>query len=149
MTSRILSFKRGAETQKAQRTQPIRVLIVDDEEGMRKLVEKILQSAGYETETASDGDVAIAIANVSRPFDLLVTDEMMPRMVGHQLARYMRERYLEIKVLYLTGFSDELFKSKGSLWADEAFIDKPVSPEGLLQAVSLLMFDRLPARRDI
>jgi two-component system cell cycle sensor histidine kinase/response regulator CckA len=149
MVPRILSFKRGAEAKQGERAKPIRVLVVDDDEGMRMFVEKVLQSAGYETRTASDGDEAIAIATLSRPFDLLVTDEMMPRMVGHQLARYMRERYLDIKVLYLTGFSDELFKSKGSLWADEAFIDKPCTAEGLLQAVSLLLFDRLPARRDV
>jgi FixJ family two-component response regulator len=67
----------------------------------------------------------------------------MPRITGHQLARYMRERYLDIKVLYLTGFRDVLFKEKGSLWADEAFLDKPCTPDGLLQAVSLLLFGSL------
>jgi hypothetical protein len=47
-------------------------------------------------------------------------------------------------VLYLTGFSDHLFKEKVTLWADEAFLDKPCSPKGLLEAVSLLVSGRIP-----
>jgi CheY-like chemotaxis protein len=143
MGSRLLSFKRAAAAKSGGRAKPIRVLIVDDDEGMRMFVERVLRGAGYETRTAEDGDEAIALAAKSEAFDLLVTDEMMPRMVGHQLARYMRERYLDIKVLYLSGFRDELFKAKGSLWADEAFLAKPCTPDGLIQAVSLLLFGKL------
>src|SRR5262249_53724618 len=92
-----------------------------------------------ETTLAGDGDEAIAIAASAPDFHLLITDEMMPRMMGHQLARYMRERFLNIKGLYLSGFRDQLFKEKGSLWADEAFLDKPCTPEQLVQAVSQLV----------
>src|SRR5581483_7060578 len=142
MVPRILSFKRGAGS-KERRAKQFRVLVVDDDENMRMFIMSVLQSAGYQTASASDGDEAIALASKTDPFDLLVTDEMMPRMVGHQLARYMRERYLDMKVLYLTGFRDELFKAKGSLWADEAFLEKPVTPEALQQAVSQLLFGRV------
>ena len=107
---------------------------------MRQYVERVLHDAGYETALAGDGEQAIAVAARGPAFDLMITDEMMPRMPGHQLARYMRERFLDIKVLYLTGFRDVLFQEKGSLWADEAFLDKPCTPEGLLEAVSLLLF---------
>ena len=48
-----------------------------------------------------------------------------------------------MKVLYLTGYSDRLFKEKVTLWADEAYLDKPGSVKGLLQAVSLLLFGQL------
>jgi len=47
-------------------------------------------------------------------------------------------------VLYLTGFSDHLFKEKATLWADEAFLDKPCSVKGLLEAVSLLVSGKIP-----
>ncbi len=73
------------------------------------------------------------------PFDLLLTDEMMPCIPGHQLARYMRSRQPNIKVLYVTGYSDRLFGEKQSLWADEAFLDKPCGPAAILQAASLLL----------
>ena len=125
----------------------MRILIVDDEEGMRRFVDMVLTGAGYETTVASDGDEAIAISASAPDFHLLVTDEMMPRMMGHQLARYMRERFLNIKVLYLSGFRDQLFKEKGSLWADEAFLAKPCTPEQLVQAVSLLLFGPLDASK--
>ena len=67
---------------------------------------------------------------------------MMPQMTGDELARRIRVSAPGIKVLYLTGFSDRLFKEKVTLWADEAFLDKPCSVKGLLQAVSLLLFGR-------
>jgi two-component system cell cycle sensor histidine kinase/response regulator CckA len=140
MSSRILPFKQVAATKSTQKPAT-RVLIVDDDERMRLFVDAVMRSAGYETTLAADGDDAIAVAaKAPTPFDLLVTDEMMPRMRGHQLARYMRELYLNIKVLYLSGFREQLFSEKGSLWADEAFLDKPCTPEGLLQAVSLVLF---------
>ena len=70
--------------------------------------------------------------------DVLVTDEVMPRLPGHELARLVRAREPAVRVLYLTGFSDELFKEKRRLWADEAFLDKPCTSQALLEAVSLL-----------
>jgi two-component system, cell cycle sensor histidine kinase and response regulator CckA len=140
MSSRILPFKHSAAPKPTQKPRT-RVLIVDDDERMRLYVDAVLRGEGYETTLAADGDDAIAVAaRAPAPFDLLVTDEMMPRMRGHQLARYMRELYLNIKVLYLSGFREQLFSEKGSLWADETFLDKPCTPEALLQAVSLVLF---------
>jgi two-component system, cell cycle sensor histidine kinase and response regulator CckA len=142
-SSRILPFKRSSGSKKEEPRPALRVLVVDDEAPMRHFVETVLRDAGYETTLAADGDEAIGISTQAPAFHLLVTDEMMPRMAGHQLARYMRERYLDIKVLYLSGFRDQLFRQKGSLWADEAFLDKPCTPQQLIQAVSRLMFGPL------
>ncbi len=149
MPLRLLSFARAKAASPGGRATPIRVLIVDDEEPMRLFALRVLRDAGYETALAADGDDAIALAAGEKPFDVLITDEMMPRMAGHQLARYMRERYLDIKVLYLTGYRDHVFSAKGSLWADEAFLDKPCTPEGLRQAVSQLLFGRLAAQEQM
>ena len=125
----------------AKRSQS--VLVVDDEDLVRKFVERVLRDAGYQTTTASDGPEALAVAAKLETFDILVTDVMMPQMTGDELARRIRIATPAIKVLYLTGFSDRLFKEKATLWADEAFLDKPCSVTGLLQAVSLLLFGRL------
>jgi len=144
--SRVLPFRHSA-TANPEARPPVRVLIVDDEAEMRQYVDRIMRDAGYETALAADGEQAIGLSSREPPFELLITDEMMPRIPGHQLARYMRERYLDIKVLYLTGFRDVLFKEKGSLWADEAFLDKPCTPDGLLEAVSLLMFGTVDGRK--
>jgi len=66
---------------------------------------------------------------------------MMPQMRGDELAAAVRRRYHDAKVLYFTGFSDVLFKEKAALWEGEAYIDKPVTPTGILEAVSLLLFN--------
>ena len=128
---------------KAAPRRPLRALVVDDEELVRKFVERVLREAGYDTATASDGPEALDVAAGAETFDILVTDVMMPQMTGDELARQIRASTPEIKVLYLTGFSDRLFKEKVTLWADEAFLDKPSSVKGLLEAVSLLLFGRL------
>ncbi len=117
-----------------------RVLVVDDEEGIREFVDRTLQLVGHHTKVASSGPAALAIAESEEPFDLLLTDLRMPGMSGDELARRIRQRRPEVKVLYLTGFSDQLFKEKGGMWEGEAFLDKPVSANGLLQAVSLLLY---------
>lgn len=125
--------------------RPLRVLIVDDEEPIRKFVDRVLRDAGYETAMASDGPDALDAAQKFQPLDLLLTDVMMPQMAGDELARRLRQTEPGIKVLYLTGFSDSLFKERVTLWEDEAFLDKPCSVSGLLQAVSLLTYGRLNA----
>jgi two-component system cell cycle sensor histidine kinase/response regulator CckA len=127
------------ESSKAGRAA-LRVLIADDEESVRTFVDRVLRDAGYDTRLASDGTEALEVAAASGGIDILVTDLMMPRMKGDELARRLRLQEPGLKVLYLTGYSDRLFKEKVTLWADEAFLDKPCTIKGLLEAVSLVSF---------
>ncbi len=62
----------------------------------------------------------------------------MPDLKGDEVARRFRQARPELKVLYLSGFVDALFAERSVLWEDEAFLDKPFSIKGLLEAVSLL-----------
>jgi two-component system cell cycle sensor histidine kinase/response regulator CckA len=117
----------------------LRVLVVDDEEPMRLFVGRVLQDAGHEVAMAVNGDDAIAMLPALTGLDVLVTDEVMPRMPGHELARLVRAREPAVRVLYLTGFSDQLFKEKRAMWAGEAFLEKPCSAKALLEAVSQLL----------
>ena len=121
---------------------PPRVLIVDDELEVRLFVDRVLRTAGYETTTVADGPAAVEAAKVEK-FDLLVTDLMMPEMAGDEVAPRVRAFKRGLKVLYLTGFSDHLFRDKVQLFEGEAFLDKPCSVQGLLEAVSLLLFGHL------
>ena len=124
-------------------SRPSSLLIVDDDELVRKFLERVLKEAGYQTATASDGPEALEVATKLEKLDVLVTDLMMPQMTGDELARRLRSNDRTLRVLYLTGFADQLFKQKTTLSEDEAFLDKPCSVEGLLQAVRLLMFGRV------
>jgi two-component system cell cycle sensor histidine kinase/response regulator CckA len=123
--------------------RPLRVLVVDDEEPIRRFVERVLTDAGHRTTLAVDGEDALKVAKAHGPFDLLLTDVNMPNLMGDELARRLRKDDPSLKVLYLTGFSDLLFKEKVTLWEDEAYLDKPCSVKGLLEAISLLAFGRV------
>ena len=128
-----------------QATQTLSVLIVDDEEPVRTFVDRVLRAAGYETALAADGPEALEVAS-GRHLDLVVTDVNMPHMSGDELARRLRQREPSLKVLYLTGYADRLFREKSVLWEDEAFLDKPCSVKGLQEAVALLASGRVDAR---
>jgi CheY-like chemotaxis protein len=120
--------------------RPSRVLIVDDEEPMRELLDRVLRTAGYDTLLACGGAEALAVAKAGEAFDLLLTDLMMPGMSGDELARELHRQRPFLKVLYLTGFSDRLFDLRPVLWSNEAFIDKPVTVTALREAVSQALF---------
>lgn len=117
-----------------------RLLVVDDEPPILDFVRRVFEGIDYEIVTAQSGAEALEIAAASEPFDGLVTDLVMPNMSGDELARRLRAESPDLKVLYLTGFSDRLFKEKVVLWNDEAFLDKPTSIDGLRQAVALLIY---------
>ncbi len=120
--------------------RPCRVLIVDDEEPIVHIVDRVLRQDGYETAMALSGAEALALMDAGEVVDLLLTDLMMPSMTGDELARAARYGRPDLKVLYLTGFSDRLFELRPTLWENEAFVDKPVSNKGLKEAVSLILF---------
>jgi CheY-like chemotaxis protein len=122
-----------------------RILVVDDEQTVREFATRALTGAGYEVVSVSDGPEALQIADQQGPFDLCVVDLRMPLMNGEEVARFLRRADPDVKILYFTGFSDGLFKETLTLSANEAFLDKPAGIEGLLEAVSLLLFGRIRA----
>lgn len=119
---------------------PRRVLVVDDEAPIRNFAARVLRDVGYVTAVAADGPDALRIAGDEAPFDLFLLDVTMPGMRGDELARRLRQGSRDAKVLYLTGFSDRLFEERSVLWEGEAFVEKPVTPQGLREAVSLILF---------
>jgi CheY-like chemotaxis protein len=123
--------------------QRISILVVDDEEGIRRYVDRVLSDAGYRITIAVDGADAIAAVAREGRFDLLLTDVAMPNMSGAELARRLRCGDPDLRVLYLTGCSDQLFAERKTLWQQEAFLEKPCSMVGLLQAVSLAITGRV------
>ncbi len=122
-----------------------RLLVVDDESPIIRLVERILSADNYEIRTADSGTAAVRLLDQpgAVPVDLLVTDLVMPGMSGRELAAVVRQRCPAVRVLYQTGFVDNLFTGVQELASGEAFIEKPFSAVGLLEATRLLMFGHI------
>src|SRR5579872_3404686 len=121
--------------------EPPRVLVVDDEASILTFARRVLTSAGYEVVVASGGPEALRLLEAQpRPFDLFVLDVLMPRMRGDELGRRVRQRNADAKVLYFTGFADQLFEERPTLWENEAYLEKAVTVNGLLEAVSMMLF---------
>ena len=123
-----------------------RVLIVDDQEPVRTFVQRVLQQR-YEAVIAADAFEAMRLAETNGPFDLLVSDVKMPMMAGDELASNLRRTDPTLKVLYLTGYSGQLFATRNALSPGEAFLDKPTTVQGLLEAVALMLSGRIPPPR--
>jgi CheY-like chemotaxis protein len=123
--------------------QPISILAVDDEPGVLALVRRCLGDDERVTLIeASSGKEALELIAHGLALDLLITDLRMPEMEGDELARQVRALEPDLKVLYLTSHADRLFDAKRQLWAEEAYLDKPFTREGLREAVALLLFGR-------
>ena len=122
---------------------PLRVLIADDEAAIREVVRRFLDHSRFTIVEAANGKDAMAAVPDAQDLDLLITDEMMPEMEGHELSRRLRLQNPDLKVLYLTGHSDRLFDAKEQMWELEAYLDKPFTQKALNEAVALLLTGKL------
>jgi len=116
------------------------ILLVDDDPGVRAAARQILEAGRYEVVEAANGFEGLAALEAGRTVDLLIADVKMPEMSGDEMVRLLRTQHPRLKVLYVTGHVDRLFVGRQFLWEEEAFLEKPFTPEGLLEAVSLLLY---------
>lgn len=117
-----------------------RVLLVEDARDIRLLMTDSLRRHGYRVVTAEDGrDALKQVERRSEPFDILVTDVVMPGLGGSDLARRMAERYPELKTLYISGYARGDILGEDIENADTAFVQKPFRPRELLGAIRALL----------
>lgn len=115
-----------------------KILVVDDESRMRKLVRDFLVRSGYEVVEASDGARAIDIFFEQKDIALIVLDVMMPQMDGWQVCREIRT-YSQVPIIMLTARGDERDELQGfSLGVDE-YISKPFSPKILVARIEAIL----------
>ena len=123
------------------------VLVVDDEQPIRVYARRVLEAEGYQVTEAPNALEAIALLAAGTPLDLLMADLHMPDLRGDEIARRIRTSRADLKVLYVTGHIDRLLEDRPMLWEGEAYLDKPFTPGGLLEAVSLLLYGRLKKKQ--
>ena len=115
----------------------ITILVVDDEESMLKLAAAILQRDGYQVVTAQNGLAAMTALDENPDIALLFTDIKMPGIDGFILADMAKVRRPDLKVLYATGFADEVSTKPGVRHGK--ILEKPYDPEQLREEVRLLL----------
>ncbi len=110
--------------------------MVEDEDMIRTLIRKILAGSGYTVLTAGDGEQALDVGRQHKgPIHLVITDVVMPRMGGKDLAETLSEVLPATKILFMSGYTDAAIVSSGILEREVAFLQKPFTPGALVQRV--------------
>jgi CheY-like chemotaxis protein len=117
------------------------ILIVDDEEGVRKYFQQVLVEAGYKVLLASNGRKAITMLRAFQP-DLVLMDLVMPEVEGIEAIMNIRRDKLGWKIIAISGAFGGKFLEVAKLLGADATLAKPVSPDELLQTVRRLLNDR-------
>ncbi|EGL36706.1 hypothetical protein HMPREF9624_00912 [Oribacterium asaccharolyticum ACB7] len=115
-----------------------KILVVDDEERMRKLLQDFLKMKDYEVLLAGDGEEAIDIFFKKKDIALVILDVMMPKMDGWEVLKTIRE-HSKVPVIMLTARSEESDELKGFDYGADEYISKPFSPKILVARVEALL----------
>jgi two-component system, cell cycle sensor histidine kinase and response regulator CckA len=129
---------RGSET----------IMLVEDADALRKLAHSFLADHGFNVIVASNGEEALHVAEKhGRPIDLLVTDVVMPGMNGRALADRLLAKQPELKVLYISGYTDSFIAGHGVLEEGTFLLHKPFTEEVLIRKVRDVL-DGRPSRKE-
>lgn len=116
----------------------LKILVVDDESRMRKLVRDFLVKAGYDVVEAGDGEEAVDIFFAQKDIALIVLDVMMPKMDGWQVCREVRN-FSKVPIIMLTARGDERDELQGFQLGVDEYISKPFSPKILVARIEAIL----------
>jgi CheY-like chemotaxis protein len=120
----------------AKRCNNETVLVVEDQDAVRRLTMSVLESLGYRVLNAADGEEALALeARHGGPIDLMLTDVVLPGMTGKQVAERLKVLRPETRALFTSGYPQDVIADHGLVDRDVAYIAKPYSPNDLAAKV--------------
>ena len=123
------------------------MLVVEDQEEVRRLTRTILESYGYHVLEASNGAEAFCFAKAhSGEIHLLLTDVILPGMNGRALSEHLRDLRPMLKVIFTSGYPADVISRRGVLEQDVAYLPKPFSPESLAVKVQEMLTGRSTSR---
>ena len=111
------------------------ILLAEDDKALRFLVARILRSAGYTVIEAVDGEDALACSARHGHIDLLVTDMVMPKLGGVELARRLCASDAGMRVMYMSGYPDAGLGKRSEFESDASWVAKPFAASDLLKEV--------------
>jgi len=116
------------------------LLLVEDENSVRELLIRLLEMQNYRVLPASDGLFARdLLARSGCSIDLLITDMVMPRMGGRELAAAARQNFPRLPILFMSGYTLEMARIQEDFAARSLFLQKPFTPTQLIKAVQVLL----------
>jgi len=131
-TAEVAAAATGARAPRGTET----VLLVEDAAAVRAVTKQVLERQGYTVVEAPDGEAAVRLAQRHRgPIHLLLTDVVMPRVSGRELAEQLARVRPDTRVLYASGYTDDSVVRHGILESGTAYLQKPFSPESLARKV--------------
>ena len=123
------------------------VLVVEDEAALRDLTQCILEDSGYQVLVAAGVEEALDIAGrVGHKLDLLLTDVVMPGMSGNELAKRVLAIRPDLRVLYMSGYADDVLLNRGGLHAGVELVQKPFTRRTLLTRIRAILDSRTDAK---
>ena len=110
------------------------ILLVEDEDAIRRIIERLLHAKGYTVLSAANEDAALQLARASRePIHLLLTDVILPGMSGAFLAAALAAEHPELDVLFMSGYTDDQIVREGVLASATQLLEKPFGPDRLFR----------------
>ncbi len=124
------------------------ILVVEDEEILRELAVQVLEGLGYRIVTAEDGAQAIAIlrGGMANDIQLIVTDLVMPRMGGRELAAWISRDFGQMRVVFMSGYTDDEILRHAVADAEVEYLQKPFTPKALAQKIREVLDRPTPVR---
>ncbi|MFC1524187.1 response regulator [Thermodesulfobacteriota bacterium] len=119
-----------------------KILVVDDDDNIRELLQRLFQEDGWHCQAAESGSAALQVLEQSSPFDLMITDIVMEGMNGIELTRQVQEKYPSLPVIVMTGFTEDYNYDEAVKAGAADFVKKPFTMREIMVRIHRVLRDQ-------